>query len=74
MKKNAPVTEEKVREIVREENQKLKDDIFVRLDDIAGQLETIRQEQTIGFHQYKELEEKVDDHEKRLVTLESPHS
>ena len=50
--------------------ERLKNDIFDRLDDISGQLETIRQEQTLGYHQEKKLEEKVDDHEKRITTLE----
>ncbi len=47
-----------------------KDDIMTRLDDISGQLETMRQENTIGSYQTHNLEEKVDDHEKRLKKLE----
>ena len=45
--KNSPVTEKKLKNILSE----FRDEVFVRLDDNSGQLETIRQEQTIGYHQ-----------------------
>lgn len=52
-----PVTEEKVKEIVREEVLALKenlnekfDQVFNHLDKVMGQLETIREEQTVGYH------------------------
>lgn len=72
--RNTPIMEEKVRELLREENQSLKNDIFERLDDIVGQLETIREEQILQYHQEKNLEEKVDNHENRIATLEASHS
>lgn len=68
--KQVPVTEEKVRDILSE----FRDEIFERLDDISGQLETIRDEQTIGYHQFKQLEGKVENHEKRIAAIEPPHS
>lgn len=60
--------------VTQEEFRDFKDDLFGRLDNIASQLETYRDEQTIGYHQFKELEEKVDKHEGRITTLENPHS
>lgn len=54
--------------------QEFKDEVFERLDDISGQLETIRQEQTIGFHQYKGLEGKVDQYGNRITALENPQA
>lgn len=79
--KNSPVTEEKLDKALDQTKtdikgwfQEFKDEVFNRLDDISGQLETIRDEQTIGFHQYKQLEQKVDDNEDRIAILEKPHS
>ncbi|HEX7042958.1 MAG TPA: hypothetical protein VF189_06925 [Patescibacteria group bacterium] len=55
MKQNDLVTN-KVFETYKEEFQNFKDDLFNRLDNIVGQLETMRDEQTLAYHQHKELE------------------
>ncbi len=68
--KPIPVTEEKLRDVLSE----FRSEIFERLEDISGQLETIREEQTIGYHQFKDLEEKVEGHEKRIIVFEPTHS
>ena len=76
-----PATKEDVRELLKEEIQEakkelreeiheFKDDIMTKLDDIAGQLETMRDENTIGSYQTRNLNETVEDHEKRIKKLE----
>ncbi len=60
------ITEDKLQEGMGE----LRNDIFNRLDTIVAQLEAIREDQTLKFHQDQELKEKVDDHENRIVDLE----
>lgn len=67
--KQSVVTEE----ILDEKFKSFEDKLFNRLDEVMSELETIREEQTIGFHQFKELEKKVDKHEERITRLESSH-
>src|SRR3990167_4921857 len=63
-----PATKEDVRELLKEEIQEakkelreeiheFKDDIMTKLDDIAGQLETMRDENTICSYQTRNLNE-----------------
>ena len=55
---------------LKDEMTTFKDDIMTKLDYIVGELETIREDRLLAVHQTKELEEKVEDHEKRLTDLE----
>lgn len=54
-----------------EKNRKYRDEILTGLDHIMKELETIREDNTIGTHQIRNLEEKTDNHEKRITKLES---
>lgn len=64
---------EEIKKIVDEsleEKTKLlptKDEFFTKMDEVMGELSTIRDEQTILGHQ-------VSDHEERLTSLEEIHS
>lgn len=60
--------------VTKDEFGTFKDDLFNRMDNIVGQLETIRDEQVLAYGQHKNLEEKVEDHEKRITALEPSHS
>lgn len=48
-----------------------RDEVLTRFDGIMRELETIKEENTLGVHQASELWEKADNHEKRIVKLES---
>lgn len=50
--------------------QKYRDTILTRLDGVMGELETMREENTIGAYQTREIQVKVDGHEKRIAKLE----
>ncbi len=43
-----------------------KDDFFTKMDEVVGELETMRQEGTVGSHQ-------ISDHEDRIEKLEEIH-
>src|SRR3989338_11416653 len=44
------------------------------LDGFVGRVDDLTVDNEVGTHQTRELEIKVDDHEKRLKNLESSHS
>jgi hypothetical protein len=46
------------------------DNVTNMLVDVAGQLQDMREENTIGTHQIKELRTTSGDHEKRISKLE----
>lgn len=54
----------------REEFRKYRDENMSRFDDVMGQFEIIREDNTIGVHQTSELRKDVDNHEKRIRKLE----
>lgn len=47
-----------------------RDQILTRLDGVMGELQTMREENTLGAYQAGKLQKKVDNHEKRIVHLE----
>ncbi len=47
-----------------------RDDILNKLDEVMGELETIREENLIGTYQLKELRKQDANHERRLRKLE----
>ena len=51
-----------------EQRKKDKDDIMSKMDFIIGELQTMREENTIGAYQIQELREQSDRHEKILQT------
>ena len=60
-------------EIVNEidgKNEKYKDEVMTKLDDISGQLEDLQQDKTLSIHETTQLQEQVDDHDKRIKNLE----
>lgn len=55
---------------MNEKLRKLEDRMNEYHDDIVGQLETLRDENTIGVYQTRELREITDDHETRITKIE----
>ena len=55
---------------VRGEQKAYRDENMTRLDDVMGELHAIREDNTIGTYQIRELRETTEDHEKRIVNLE----
>jgi len=53
---------------------KYKDEILNGLDEVMGELQAMREDNTIGIHQTRVLREDVDNHEKRITKLESTTS
>ena len=49
---------------------KYRDEILTKLDGVMGELQAMREENTVGAHQTRELREQVNDHEKRIEHLE----
>lgn len=68
--------EEKLDQKLEEKfNEKLKyfptkDEFFKRMDQIMGELQTIREEMTIGFAQIDRHAEEIEEHEVRLSKIE----
>lgn len=52
--------------------KKYRDDVLTKLDGVMGELQTIREENTIGVYQTGKLKEQVAAHEKRITHLETP--
>lgn len=48
-----------------------RDEVLTKFDAIMKELETMREENTLGVYQTNNLQKKVDDHEKRITKLES---
>lgn len=59
---------EHVIETLDEHIREYRDEIMTKMDGIVGELQTMRGEITVGFHQDKE---QLDDHEKRITKLEA---
>lgn len=47
-----------------------RDQILTKLDGVMGELQTMREENTVGTYQISELRERVDNHDKRITSLE----
>lgn len=66
---------ESVEERIEESDEnaiKYKDEILTKLDGVMGELQTMREENTVGTYQISEVKEQVDNHEKRIQHLEKP--
>ena len=50
--------------------QGYRDEVLTKLDDIAGQLGNLREENIIGTHQTSTLNDRADNHETRIKNLE----
>lgn len=55
---------------VDENARNYRDQILTKLDGVMGELQTMREENTVGTYQISELREKVDNHDKRIASLE----
>ncbi len=53
-------------------NRTYRDEILTGLDKVMKELETMREENTVGTFQIRELRDEVDNHEIRIKKLESP--
>lgn len=48
-----------------------RDEILNRLDSVMGELQNIREDNSIGTYRTRELREEVDNHEQRIKKLET---
>lgn len=48
------------------------DNIQNTLDSFLGRVDNLEKDNTVGAHHVRELELRVDDHDKRIVALETP--
>lgn len=55
---------------IDEKNEKYKDEVLTKLDDISGQLENLQEDKDLSIHQTSQLQEQVDNHEKRIKQIE----
>lgn len=53
-----------------EKNEKYKDEVLTKLDDISGQLGDLQEDKVLSIHQTEELRERIDGHEKRIKNME----
>lgn len=74
VKDQETVTKTILKEELAKELAKLEDKVMTKLDHIVAELETAREDRTIGVYQTKELREEVDAHEKRIAKLEKKSS
>lgn len=66
------VSSEDIRKIVKEEIKHLpsKDDFFGKMDEVMGELKTIREEVTLLGGRQSETSDQLEDHEERIGKLE----
>lgn len=48
-----------------------RDDVLTKLDEVMGELQTMREENTVGSHQLSNLKDQVENHEERITVLEN---
>lgn len=58
------------KEEIDENAKKYRDQILTRLDGVMSELETRKDERDLETHQYSELKDQVDNHEKRIIHME----
>lgn len=54
-----------------EKHKEYRDEILTKMDEVVGKLQKKEEEDTAGADLIQELDDKVADHEKRIVNLES---
>ncbi|MBU3978216.1 hypothetical protein KKE68_00765 [Patescibacteria group bacterium] len=64
---------DKLRTEFKEEFRKYRDENMTRLDEVMGELQAIREDNTIGTYQIRELRTDVDEHEKKIKKIEKTH-
>lgn len=57
-------------ERIRDESKIYKDEILAKMDEVMGELGVMRDENIIGSGQTSQLREEVENHEKRITSLE----
>lgn len=60
-----------LKEALRSDINGFKDEVMSGLDAVMKELETMRDENTLGVGQTRELYQRVDNHEKRIKKLET---
>ncbi|MBI5619972.1 hypothetical protein HY950_03350 [Candidatus Gottesmanbacteria bacterium] len=65
-------TREEVRQMVKDETKHLpsKDDFFTRMDKLSGEIQKVRDEQTLHQGQHDEINTKLERHDKRILRTE----
>ena len=53
---------------LKEEITTFRDDVMTGIDGVMKELETMREENTLGAYQTRNLREDVDGHEKRILS------
>lgn len=61
---------EMLKEEIDENAKNYRDQILTKMDDVMSELEAGRQERSLETNQYSGIVEQVDDHEKRIKSLE----
>lgn len=56
---------DKIKQEIDDNAKKYRDEILTKLDGVMGELQTRREEDTVGSYQTAELRKEVDDHEKK---------
>ncbi len=67
------VTKSYLNDVVKgidEKAQGYRDEILTKMDGVMGELQAMREENSVGTYQTSQLREEVDGHEKRIKTLE----
>lgn len=61
---------DEIKEEIDENAKNYRDDVLTKLDEVMGELETIREENILGNHHVQELRKQDANHERRLRRLE----
>lgn len=66
--------ERRIEEKMEEKLVNFRDKILNSIDKVMGELQAMREENTIGTYHTRELRGTVEDHEKRIAKLETPQT
>lgn len=61
----------RLEENLKEEIREVRNDLMNKIDSFAGKTEALEEKNTVGVNQTRELRVQVDDHEGRIIKLES---
>jgi BMFP domain-containing protein YqiC len=70
LEKRVDIKLENLKQDIDEKARGYRDDVLTKLDGVMGELQTIREENTVGTYQMSELRRRVDNHDKRIASLE----
>lgn len=72
MKKKNPDDELVTKGFLNQELIKFRDKILNAVAAVMKEVLAMREEQTVHFHQHEQINEKLENHEKRFEKLETP--